>query len=299
MAKILNPLSDLVFKRIFGNEKEILIEFINNLIDLINPVVSIEFIPLELLSENQVEKSPVVDVRCRDTANRQFIVEIQLSYQANFLKRTLFYLSKAYGRQLIRGFDYQPLEPVYLISILNFPLFPEIQDFYQSYRLRSDQHHEMDIEGFHLIFMELPKLKKNSKFIPETLRDFWILFLTEPEKLLNMKASDLNEYPNLLKAVELLDESKYTASQLAAYDHYLDNIRTWNSVMITNYDKGLVEGMEKGLEKGKIDGIMEERNKIMTIMNLLEKREKSPEKIAEEFNEPIEFVLKLNNRLLQ
>lgn len=102
MGKILDPLSDLVFKRIFGNEKEIFIEFINSLIDLSVVLVSIEFIPLELFSENQEEKSPIVDIRCRDAANRQFIVEIQLSYQANFLKRTLFYLSKAYGRQLIR-----------------------------------------------------------------------------------------------------------------------------------------------------------------------------------------------------
>ena len=297
MKKILNPLSDLVFKRIFGTEKEILIEFINIFIELDNPVISIEFLPLELLSESREEKTPVVDVRCIDAANRHFILEIQISSQVAFIKRALFYLSRVYGRQLVRGNDYVPLEPVYLLSLLNFQLFPALEDCYQSFSMRSDQQRETSIEGLHLIFLELPKLKKRTNFNSASLKDYWMLFLTEPEKLQHMRAHPLHEYPNLLKAVELLDESNYTPAQLAAYDRYMDNIRTYNSVMITKYDEGHADGMEKGLEKGmekgRENGINEERLRLFSIIEEIQKGEKTLEEIATKFNEPIEIINKL------
>ena len=48
-------------------------------------------------------------------------------------------------------------------------------------------------------------------------------------------------YPNLKKAVELLDESNYTEGQLVAYDRYLDSIRSWNSSMKYSFEEGVVE----------------------------------------------------------
>jgi hypothetical protein len=48
-------------------------------------------------------------------------------------------------------------------------------------------------------------------------------------------------YPNLKKAVELLDESNYTEGQLVAYDKYLDSIRRWNSSMKLSYEEGREE----------------------------------------------------------
>ena len=144
-----------------------------------------------------------------------------------------------------------------------------------------EQQPKNEIKGFHLIFLELPKLKKSSNFNPTSLQDYWTLFLTEPEKLLDMSTYHLKEYPNLLKAVELLDESKYTPGQLAAYDRYLDSVRTYNDVVKTKIDEGIEIGMEK------------ERNKIISIIEELKKGDKTPEHLALEFNEPIEFILRL------
>lgn len=49
-------------------------------------------------------------------------------------------------------------------------------------------------------------------------------------------------YPNLKKAVELLDESNYSEGQLVAYDKYVDSIRSWNSSMKLSYEEGHDEG---------------------------------------------------------
>ena len=313
MKKILSPLSDPVFKRIFGTEKEILIEFINTFVKLENPVVSIEFLPLELLSDSRDEKTSLVDVRCIDEAKRNFIVGIQLSPQKDFRKRALFYLSRVFSRQLGLGENYALLEPVYIISLLDFQLFNEFTDGYHSYSMSREQDLQSTMEGLHLIFIELPKLKKSSNFNPATLQDYWTLFLTQPDKLLNMSARHLHNYPNLLKAVDLLDESKYTREQLAAYDHYLDSIRSYNGAMMFRYDEGFDKGLEKGIEKGREEGMEkgvelgieigleegrlkgkeESRNHIRNIITELKKAEKSIEEIAVQFNETIEFIVSL------
>lgn len=87
-------------------------------------------------------------------------------------------------------------------------------------------------------------------------------------------------YPNLKKAVELLDESNFTDSQLVAYDKYLDSIRSWNSSIKLSY--------EEGMEEGKKD----ERNLTLAIISDL-KAGKSVHAIADTYNVEIEFVEKL------
>ena len=243
--------------------------------------MEIEFLPLQLFTESEQEKTPVVDVRCIDSTQRHFIVEIQLFAQEAFLQRTLFYISRVYGRQLVRGEGYGILEPVYLISLLNFNLFPDQQEGYLSFQMRCDQCHTLAIEGLHLTFVELQKLKKSTNFIPATLKELWTLFLTEYNQLLTMKTNLIPDYPNLLKALDMLDESRFTPEQLAAYDRYQDNLRNMNSVLISNYKKGLGEGM------------MQERACTLSIITALHKGVLTIEEIALEHQVTVEFVLQL------
>ena len=80
-------------------------------------------------------------------------------------------------------------------------------------------------------------------------------------------------YPNLKKAVELLDESNYTEGQLVAYDRYLDSIRSWNSSMKLSYEEGREE----------------ERQLILKIINDL--REKiSVDEISSKYGVEVSFV---------
>jgi flagellar biosynthesis/type III secretory pathway protein FliH len=63
------------------------------------------------------------------------------------------------------------------------------------------------------------------------------------------------EYPNLKKAVKLLDESNYTNGQLIAYDNYLASVLSWNSTMIKQFDDGRTEGLAEGKEEGIAEAI--------------------------------------------
>ena len=61
---LLKPTADVVFKRIFGQEKEIAIEFINLFVEPPVPVVDIIYLKQEMLADNRDGKVSVVDIRC-------------------------------------------------------------------------------------------------------------------------------------------------------------------------------------------------------------------------------------------
>jgi predicted transposase/invertase (TIGR01784 family) len=147
------------------------------------------------------------------------------------------------------------------------------------------------MEGIHLIFLELEKCRKLGNFTMDKEQDRWISFLTQPEKFIAMPTEYLHNYPNLLKAVELLDESNYTPGQLLAYEQYMDGIMSWNSTMVESFDNGFEEGMEKGMVKGIEKGT----DLTIAIINDIRNGQKTVEEIAQAFGVSIDVVKRINS----
>ena len=91
----------------------------------------------------------------------------------------------------------------------------------------------------------------------ENASDRWMAFLAEPEKLITMPKFDISVYPNLMKAVDLLDRSNFTMAQQIAYDNHLFAVADINQSRMESFDQGYDEGLEKGINTGKIAGIQE------------------------------------------
>jgi predicted transposase/invertase (TIGR01784 family) len=122
MTRFLDPRTDIVFKRIFGEHPEILCEFLNGMLPFEDDsefIVSLEYLPGEQVPDIPLFKNSIVDVRCKDAGGRQFIVEMQMAWTNAFLQRVLFNASKAYVRQLEKGENYEALCPVYGLSLLD------------------------------------------------------------------------------------------------------------------------------------------------------------------------------------
>ncbi len=279
--KLLNPLADPVFKRVFGEEKDILISLINSFIELDEPVVEIEYLPQEILHELPEGKLSVVDVRCIDSKKRTFIFEIQIVRQLHFESRVLYYAAKAYSKQLVKSKKYQDLQPVYLMSILDHVIDDSSEKWLQRYSFIEETDLSKKVKGIHLIYLELEKCRKNSNFKMDNAQAKWITFLTNPEKIIAMSTQEKQDYPFLIKAVELLDESKYTPSQLVAYDKYVDGVMTWNSVMSESFDNGVDKGASQ----------------TVAILKELKSGKKSIEEIALNFSVELEFVNDLKKLL--
>jgi len=167
---------------------------INSMLPLKMPIVSIEYLPSELVPEKpDVLRNSIVDVRCIDAGGRQFIVEMQLFWSEYFKSRVLLNASKIYVMQLDKGEDYELLQPVYAISFLNetFEKSDEMQnEYYHYYKIVNVKHTGKQIEGLEFLFIELPKFKPLN-LAEKKLHELWLRFLTEINENTNEAPKDL------------------------------------------------------------------------------------------------------------
>ena len=274
MAKYLDPKADLTFKKIFGEHPDLVMSLLNALLPLDEgkEITHIEYLPTELMPDQPWRKNSIVDVRCKDTDGRQFIVEMQMEWSKAFQKRILFNASKAYVRQLGMSIDYHLLQPVYSLSLVNDVFEPDMEEFYHYYRLVHEEHTNKVIEGLNLIFVELPKFK------PQTIRErkmavLWLRFLTEINDGTRRVSEDLLQNAEVKRAIDIVEESAYSDAELYVYDKFWDIIRVERTLEYDKeqkykqmyvediekatekgMEKGRAEGMEKGIKKGKAEG---------------------------------------------
>ena len=253
----MDPKADLTFKKVFGEHKDLVISFLNALLpfesdeDEISEVI--EYMDPELRPRNPLKKDSVVDLRCRDARGRQFVVEMQMMWTSEFKQRVLFNASKAYVSQLDIGHDYELLQPVYSLNLVN-DTYTEGDVWYHDYRMVSVEETNEVIEGLRLIFIELPKFKPDS-FSRRRMQVLWLRYLTEINAKTRQVPEELMAVPEIHKAVEELEESAFTDQQLLVYDKFWDMVSTSRTLINGAIRRGLREGMQKGMEKGMEKGL--------------------------------------------
>ncbi len=253
--RYLDPKADLTFKRVFGEHPDLVMSLLNALLPL-DPgqeVTEIEYLPVELVPDNPLRKNSIVDVRCRDCQGRVFLVEMQMIWSPEFKQRVLFNASKAYVRQLNTGEEYELLQPVYSLNLVNDIFESDLaQEYYHYYRLVHVEHTDRVIEGLHLIFVELPKFTPHN-YSEKKMQVLWLRYLTEINEHTREVPEELLANPEVKKAVHALEESAFTDAQLAGYEKFWDII----SVEKTLYNSAERRGMKKGLEEGRQEGRQE------------------------------------------
>ena len=90
--------------------------------------------------------------------------------------------SKAYVRQIDTGKQYELLQPVYSLNLVNKVLEPEQDGFYHYYRLVHEEHTDRVIDGLHLIFVELPKFSPHSYSEKKGIAFYSVLDLIRSEE---------------------------------------------------------------------------------------------------------------------
>jgi predicted transposase/invertase (TIGR01784 family) len=114
MKRFLDPKNDLPFKRLFGTEKnkDILIAFLNSVFDGVQaPIEDLSFIPIHKNPEIVALRESIIDVMCRSTDGKEFIIEMQCTRDGSFLKRACTYVAKVYCSQNTSK-GYRELKPV-------------------------------------------------------------------------------------------------------------------------------------------------------------------------------------------
>ena len=248
--KYLDPKADLTFKRVFGEHPDLVMSLLNALLPLTagQEITDIEYLPSEMVPENPLRKNSIVDVRCKDKTGRQFIVEMQMIWSPEFKQRVLFNASKAYVRQMNAGEQYELLQPVYSLNLVNEIFEPSLEGYYHHYQMIHVENSDKGIDGLQLIFVELPKFTPHS-YSEKKMQVLWLRYLTEINEKTREVPEELMANSEVKKAVNALEISAFTDAQLAGYEKFWDII----SVEKTLYNSAERRGMAQGMAQGKAE----------------------------------------------
>jgi len=258
MARYLDPKNDLVFKKIFGHHPALLKSFLNAILPLPDDCVieSVTYLSPESVPELAALKNSIVDVRCCDNHGRHFIVEMQLQWTGDFIKRMLFNTAATYVRQLEKGKKYEHLSPVYGLALLD-DTFTSEEKWFHHYHMANVHDGSKNLDDIQLVLIELPKFKPNN-IVGKRLTVLWLRFLKEIKDGTEVIDPSLFEVEEIKEALRLLEVASYNAAELLAYDQRWD---------VVSSERTLISGK---FAEGKAEGKAEERN--MLVMNMHHQR---------------------------
>ena len=128
MGAFIYPFTDWSFKFIFGREenKDILIEFLNDLLQGERVITDIRYLNNEQIPEQMVMRKVIYDILCETDTGEYIIVEMQNRWQEHFKDRALYYMSRSIVKQAEIGKDWNyKLTAVYGVFFINFLLDKE------------------------------------------------------------------------------------------------------------------------------------------------------------------------------
>ncbi|SFV54183.1 hypothetical protein MNB_SV-12-887 [hydrothermal vent metagenome] len=262
--KYIDPFTDFGFKHIFGTEenKQFLISFLNDLLDIEDKITDITYRNLEKLGLNIIDRKAIFDVYCTDERGNNFIVELQRSPQKYFKDRSLYYTSFPIQEQSKKGsWDYS-LTPIYFVGILEFS-FDDMRlaknrdsnKYLTKVQLFDCEEKEVFYDKLTYYYLEMPKFRKTEKELSSHL-DYWLYYLNN--------LADIQEIPKVFKEDKVIQEAFRVAEFLALdknqqFSYQQDLKARWDNQACLDFaeekgiEKGIKKGIEKGLERGKIE----------------------------------------------
>ena len=293
MARYLDPKVDILFKKIFGENKELVISFLNSLLPLREEqeIVTIEYLTPEQVPHTPLGKNSIVDVRCTDNEGRSFIVEMQSEWTNIFRKRLLLNGSKAVVRQLDkklkedRAKPFLELKPVYVLAIVNSD-FSQGKDWYHHLQIIDSKNPDVVIDGLDFVLVELPK------FTPDTwtqahkrLTVLWLRFLKEIDGYYEELPEEFASNELIYSAIKMCEAAAFSPEELYAYERAEEQVMWENSIKYLEDNaiksKIIIEEKDKALEEK--DKALEEKDKALEAKDkALDAKDKTIEAMQQE-----------------
>lgn len=264
----ITPRVDIAFKKIFGVEenKDLLISLINSIVGLEDQVSDVTLLNPYNPKNFKTDKLSILDIKAINQDGKRFNIEIQISDEADYDKRALYYWAKIYTKQLKIAEDYSKLTKSIGIHILNFTSISEVKKYHNVFHIAEKTTGFVYFKDLELHTIELKKFSSDSDeelsdivAKVKNALDMWLAFLTRNDLLtLDNLPKELNDV-NLKKAINVLNVMNFTPGEREEYEDHLKWLRI-KANTIKNYEtRGEVRGREKGRKEGKEEGRQEGR----------------------------------------
>ncbi len=264
----ITPRVDIAFKKIFGVEenKDLLMSLINSIVSKEDQVIEITLLNPYNPRDFKRDKLSVLDIKAKNEKGIHYNIEMQISDEADYDKRALYYWAKLYAEQMQKSYKYDKLEKTIGIHILNFLSIPDSKQYHNKFQLRevhTGVHYFKDIE---LHTIELSKFEIESGINNhqtsavlklKNMLDVWTTYLIDNDYLKKAELPDSFSRVLIKKAISVLEELNFSKKERDNYEAHLKWLRAEAS--------GIKKAEEKKFAEGKAEGI------ILVAKNMLNK----------------------------
>ena len=270
MEKI-SPRVDLPFKKIFGVEenKDLLISIINSIVGTEDQVSEITLLNPYNPKNFKQDKLSILDVKATNQDGKRFNIEIQISDEADYDKRALYYWAKLYTEQLKVAQDYSALSKAIGIHILNFTSIPQAKNYHNVFHITEKENGFAYFKDLELHTIELNKFTSDSseelKDIvakTRTALDIWVAFLTRHDLLTADRLPKELDDKNLKKALHVLDVLNFSKEERELYEDHLK----WLRIEANTLKKAAAEALADGISIGETRGIEKGKSELIKMM---------------------------------
>ena len=253
--------NDYAFKRLLGSEenKPLLQNFLECILDLApQQVLGLEFMDKELTKEEFSDKTGILDVKLKLTNGTVIDIEIQASWNASFVKRTLFYWAKMYTADFKSGESYSSLHKCITINIIadGFRLNDAI---HSEYLLQEKTAHTILTDVLEVHFLDLQaaqRAKEEGKAEGKRSQLInWLRFIGATNR--KERAMIATMSPVLQMLNEKIDILTLSPTERKLYESRMKLKSDITTISETQFSAGVERGKSLGLAEGKSLGLAE------------------------------------------
>ena len=268
--KLLSPVNDHVFKRVFGKHLRVLAGFLSAVLEMPIDASDIRVLDPNFRAERDDDKLGVLDVKV-ETRNGLIDVEVQVQPHLHLKKRLLYYTSRMFVEQIDKGQNYGKLTRAVSIMIVDFELVKTDSAFHHRYRLY-DQKNKLEYsDALEINVLEIPKVQEDETSPVST----WLRFFA---------AKTEDEFMQLAQTSPAMEEAWGVIKELSADERerlLAEDREKTRRDKAAYYETGLVEGIATGIARGREEGLVEGRMEgYATIITHMRAQGLSPEQIS-------------------
>ena len=210
--------------------------------EIASPIVDVQSRNKEYSDGSNENRTSVFDLHCIDSAQRRFIIEVQILFQKNIVNRSIYYASQTIVAQGQRGKKYNyELNPVVTVVFMEFNVFADDR-YIRRAKLREVNGASIS-NTLNFAFVELPKFNKPLDELETTL-DKGLYALKNMKNMTQMPKQYANSVFALLFSTAKLaklskeEQKMIDEAQKAKWDEY--------AIHKAAIDSGLRQGLQQG-----------------------------------------------------
>ena len=250
--------NDYLFKLLLGSEenKACLQDFLECVLDMPSGMIAdLELLDKELTKDEITDKTGILDVKLRLKDGTIIDIEIQNSWSAEFIPRTLFYWSKMYIEGFKEGEPYTSLDKSITINLISQG-FNQSSEMHSAYSLLEQKTYKplTDLMEIHFLSLSVARkfeiqkdpIEKRQKLIN------WLRFIATDDK--EERAMLAATSPVLQMLNEKVDVLSLTPEERKLYESRMKLKSDIATISEVQFKSGLEVGFAEGEVKGRSEG---------------------------------------------